>query len=152
MRKSIPVYRSALGIHAFADTHTSPTRLRLAGLRSMYIARPQISLKKIFYEPSKSKVLFKTKFNDYFRENVKMFDAEDFIADLTYISPQRTFSISDVMNYMLLEPLVFGPRCRGLLHVLLKVGRMSILIMWAPKLKMGKKIVIYHYLKKERLI
>ena len=27
---------------------------------------------------------------------------------------------------------------------------MSILIMWAPKLKMGKKIVIYHYLKKKR--
>ncbi|HDY87703.1 MAG TPA: hypothetical protein ENH82_06230 [bacterium] len=50
---------------------------------SQYIARPPISLKKIFQEPFKSKVLFKAKYNDYFKENVKIFDAEDFIADLT---------------------------------------------------------------------
>ena len=54
-----------------------------------YIARPPISLKKIFYEPFKSKVLFKTKYNDYFRENVKIFDAEDFIANLTLHIPPK---------------------------------------------------------------
>ena len=45
--------------------------------------------KKIFYEPFKSKVLFKTKYNDYFKENMKMFDAEDFIADLTLHIPPK---------------------------------------------------------------
>ena len=29
---------------------------------------------------SHSKVLFKTKYNDYFKENVKIFDAQNFIA------------------------------------------------------------------------
>ena len=33
---------------------------------SQYIARPPISLKKIFYEPFKSKVLFKTKYDEYY--------------------------------------------------------------------------------------
>ncbi len=52
------------------------------------------------------------------------------------------------MDYMLPAHEEFGFQCRRLLHVLLKVGRMSILIMWVPKLKMGKKIVIYHYLRR----
>ncbi|MQY56966.1 hypothetical protein GH140_02070, partial [bacterium] len=56
---------------------------------SQYIVRPPISLKKVFYEPFHSKVLFKTKYNDYFKENVKMFDAEDFIADLTLHIPPK---------------------------------------------------------------
>jgi len=32
-----------------------------------YIARPPLSLKKIRYEPFKGKVLFHTKYSDYFR-------------------------------------------------------------------------------------
>ena len=43
---------------------------------SQYIARPPISLKKVFYEPFHSKVLFKTKYNDYFKENVKKVKSE----------------------------------------------------------------------------
>ena len=31
-----------------------------------YIARPPVSLKKIRYEPFKAKVLFHTKYSDYF--------------------------------------------------------------------------------------
>ncbi len=56
---------------------------------SQYIARPPISLKKLFYEPFHSKVLFKTKYNDYFKENLKMFDVQDFIADLTLHIPPK---------------------------------------------------------------
>jgi len=42
---------------------------------SQYIARAPISLKKLKYEPFKSKVLFKTKYNDYFKENFEIFGA-----------------------------------------------------------------------------
>ena len=57
-REPCTVYRSALGIHAFADTCTS-----------MYIARPPISLKKITLEDYHGKVLFHTSYNEYFRES-----------------------------------------------------------------------------------
>jgi len=43
-----------------------------------------ISLEKIIYEPFHGKVLFKTpKYNEYFKENFKSFDALDFIAAVT---------------------------------------------------------------------
>ncbi len=55
-----------------------------------YIARPPISLKKIRYEPFKGKVLSHTKYSDYFKENVQLFDALDFLAELTqHIPPRR---------------------------------------------------------------
>jgi len=55
-----------------------------------YIARPPLSLKKIRYEPFKGKVLFHTKYSQYFKENVHLFDALDFVAELTqHIPPQR---------------------------------------------------------------
>ncbi|MCG8571939.1 MAG: transposase, partial [Spirochaetes bacterium] len=54
-----------------------------------YIARHPVSLQKISYDPVKKKVLYHTKYNDYFKENVKLFTADDFIADLTiHISPK----------------------------------------------------------------
>ena len=37
-----------------------------------YIARPPLSLKKIRYEPFKAKVLFHTRYSDYFKENVHL--------------------------------------------------------------------------------
>jgi len=40
--------------------------------------------------------LFKTKYNDYFKENVKMFDAEDFIADLTLHIPPKNVHLNNV--------------------------------------------------------
>ena len=56
-----------------------------------YISRPPISLKKIRYEPFKGRVLFHTKYSDYFKENVHMFDALDFLAELTQqVPPKRT--------------------------------------------------------------
>lgn len=70
-----------------------------------YISRPPISLKKIRYEPFKGRVLFHTKYSEYFKENVHMqvacpgrsrrlrpgFDAPDFLAELTqHIPPKGT--------------------------------------------------------------
>jgi len=54
-----------------------------------YIARPPISLKKILYEPFKGRVLFHTKYSSYFKQNIHMFDALDFIADLTQHIPPK---------------------------------------------------------------
>jgi hypothetical protein len=55
-----------------------------------YIARPPISLKKIRYEPFKGRVLFHTTYSEYFKENLHMFDALDFLAELTqHIPPRR---------------------------------------------------------------
>ena len=54
-----------------------------------YISRPPLSLKKIRYEPFKRKVLFHTKYSDYFKENVHLFDALDFEAELTQHVPPR---------------------------------------------------------------
>jgi len=56
---------------------------------AQYIARPPLSLKKICYEPFKAKVLFHTKYSDYFGENVHLFDALDFPAELTQHVPPR---------------------------------------------------------------
>ena len=38
-----------------------------------YIARHPVSIKKIMYEPVKKKVIYHTKYNDYWGENVKAF-------------------------------------------------------------------------------
>jgi len=55
-----------------------------------YIARCPISLEKIIYEPFHGKVLFKTpKYNEYFKENFKSFDALDFIAEVTAHIPPK---------------------------------------------------------------
>jgi hypothetical protein len=55
-----------------------------------YIARPPISLKKIRYEPFKGRVLFHTTYSEYFKQNLHMFDALDFLAELTqHIPPKR---------------------------------------------------------------
>lgn len=56
---------------------------------AQYIARPPVSLKKIRYEPFKGRVLFHTTYSDYFKENMHMFDAPDFIAELTQHVPPK---------------------------------------------------------------
>jgi hypothetical protein len=65
------------------------SKLRLYGLDNktresiaQYLVRPPLSLRKIKYEPFKGKVLFKTKYNEYFGENFKVYDGEDFIMGL----------------------------------------------------------------------
>lgn len=54
---------------------------------AQYIARCPISLKKIIYESFKGKVIFKTKYNSYFKENLKVYDPIDFIALLAQHIP-----------------------------------------------------------------
>ena len=49
-----------------------------------------MSLQKITYEPFHGKVLYKTpKYNEYFGQNFKFFDALDFIAELTAHIPPK---------------------------------------------------------------
>lgn len=58
---------------------------------AQYIARCPISLEKIIYEPFHGKVFFKTpKYNEYFKENFKSFDALDFIAEVTAHIPPKS--------------------------------------------------------------
>ena len=54
-----------------------------------YISRPPISLKKIRYEPFKGRVLFHTAYSEYFKENVHLFDALEFIAELRQHVPPK---------------------------------------------------------------
>jgi hypothetical protein len=54
---------------------------------AQYMARCPVSFNKIIYEPFKSKVIFKTKYNKYFKENLKVYDADKFIARLTQHIP-----------------------------------------------------------------
>ncbi len=54
-----------------------------------YMVRPPPTLKKITYEPFKGRVLFHTTYSDYFKENVHMFDALDFLAELTQHIPPK---------------------------------------------------------------
>ena len=56
---------------------------------SQYIARHPVSLNKIIYIPEKAQVLYKTKYNDYFGENIQLFTATDFIAELTMHIPPK---------------------------------------------------------------
>lgn len=69
-------------------------RVRILDERSrenlaQYMARPPISLKKIHYEDFKGQVLFHTHYNEYFKENVHIFDACDFLAKLTQHIPPK---------------------------------------------------------------
>ena len=56
---------------------------------AQYLARPPISLKKVSFENFHGKVLFHTSYYDYFKENLKLFDASDFIALLTPHLPPK---------------------------------------------------------------
>jgi hypothetical protein len=48
-----------------------------------------VSLQKITYESTKKKVFYHTKYNEYWGENVKLFKASDFIAELTQHIPPK---------------------------------------------------------------
>ncbi len=56
---------------------------------SEYISRAPVSLKKINYDPFKGRVLFHTHYNNYFKENVHMFNGLDFLAELTQHIPPK---------------------------------------------------------------
>jgi hypothetical protein len=61
---------------------------------AQYMARPPISLSKVVLEERGGKVIFHTKYNPYFKENLKLFAVTDFIAELTqHIPPKGTHYI-----------------------------------------------------------
>ena len=64
---------------------TEKARISLAE----YITRAPVSLKKLHYEPFKGRVLFHTRYNQYFGENIHMFDGPDFLAELTQHIPPK---------------------------------------------------------------
>jgi hypothetical protein len=88
---------------------------------AQYIARCPISLKKIRYEAFHGKVLFKTpKYNNYFKENFRTFDALDFIAEVTaHIPPKnkqyiRRYGLSTSLNsYYKNKRCIYASRTRG---------------------------------------
>lgn len=71
---------------------------------AQYIARPPISLKKIRFESFHGKVLFHTDYNEYFKENLKLFDASDFIALPTQHLPPK--GVQYIRRYGLGAPAV----------------------------------------------
>ena len=69
----------------FLFPHDDNARERLC----QYIVRHPVSLQKITYESTKKKVFYHTKYNEYWGENVKLFKASDFIAELTQHIPPK---------------------------------------------------------------
>ena len=51
--------------------------------------RHPVSLKKIFYVKENGTIIYRTKYNEYWKENIKLFKAADFIAKLTLHIPPK---------------------------------------------------------------
>ncbi len=56
---------------------------------SQYIIKHPVSLQKILYARSNGTIIYKTRYNEYFKENIKLFKAGDFIAELTQHIPPK---------------------------------------------------------------
>jgi len=56
---------------------------------SEYISRHPVSLRKIIYVPAQGKIIYRTKYNQYFGENIKLLSAVEFIALLTAHIPDK---------------------------------------------------------------
>ena len=68
------------------DAHDQQARWAL----SQYIARPPLSLKKLLLDGIGAKVLLKSAYNPYFKENLKWLSATEFIGELTqHLPPHR---------------------------------------------------------------
>jgi hypothetical protein len=58
-----------------------PTSSRKARVNlSQYIIRHPVSLQKILYARSNGRIIYKTKYNEYWNQNIKLFKVNDFIA------------------------------------------------------------------------
>ena len=66
----------------------------------------RIFTEKLHYEPFKERVLYHTQYNDYFKENVHLFDGCDFLAELTQHIPPK--GIQHIRRYGL-----YALRTRG---------------------------------------
>lgn len=100
---------------------------------AQYLARPPISLKKVSFENFHGKVLFHTSYNDYFKENLKLFDASDFIALLTqHLPPKGVQYLRRYGLYSSLKPEASGPISRTWQHLRRMAGSTSTLILQIP--------------------
>jgi hypothetical protein len=69
---------------------------------AQYAARAPLSLQKLTYDRTGSKVLYHTAYNPYFKQNTSLWSATDFIAHLTQPIP------SGSTLHPLLRPLFFA--------------------------------------------
>jgi hypothetical protein len=95
---------------------------------AQYMARPPIALTKVVLEERGGKVLFRTKYNPYFKENLKLFAVTDFIAELTAHIPPKTGTYSgerlpkDDDLFVLLGTIDELNSCLGLLKAAIRHG------------------------------
>jgi hypothetical protein len=71
------------------SVHLLPFNDKAQSNLAQYIARHPFSLKKIHYIKEKGTVLYLTKFNPVLKDNIKLFQAPDFIAELTQHIPPK---------------------------------------------------------------
>jgi hypothetical protein len=60
--------------------HSAPRRT--AEVLAKYIARPPVSLSKMLVEEHENSVLYRSKYNPYFRTNARLFPAIEFLVQL----------------------------------------------------------------------
>jgi hypothetical protein len=73
---------------------------------SQYIIRHPVSLQKTLYVCSNGTVIYKTKYNEYFKKNIKFFSSADFIAELTIHIPPKH-------NHLIRYYGLYSSRTRG---------------------------------------
>ena len=84
-------------------------------LRKLF-ARCPISLNKIIYEPVNEKVIFKTKYNAYFKKNLKVYDPIQFIGLATQHIPIQKVRLIRYFG-------LYSSKSRGKWHTLEHVAR-----------------------------
>ena len=86
-RKLLSWKHSGFSVDASVSILASSQKARVN--LSQYIVRHPVSLKKIMYIEENSTIIYKTKFNEYWKESIKYFRATDFIAELTQHIPSK---------------------------------------------------------------
>ena len=93
---------------------------RIGGPPLRRTGTPAISLNKVSYENFHGRVLFHTSFNEYFKENLKLFEAPAFIALLTQHLPKK--GVHHIRRYALGGPGLLIPQPRYLDRKALRSG------------------------------
>jgi len=85
---------------------------------AQYIARAPLSLQKLSYDRSGGKVIYHTAYNPYFKQNITLWDATDFIAALTQFVPP--WGVRSIHYYGL-----YASRCKARWPHLPHVARLA---------------------------
>ena len=70
---------------------------------AQYMARPPIALSKVVLEEWDGKVLFHTRYNPYFKENLNLFAVTDFIAEFDRAHPSQGSSLYPPLRALCLK-------------------------------------------------